>query len=77
MESDVPGLASVMCALKHERAGTQKRGSEDAGLKEMRVVCVLKTHLCRLMAVDFWGTATVRSRKITASHLEALYRFWR
>ena len=46
-------------------------GSEEAGLKEMRVVCVLKTYLCRLMAVDFYAMAQVRSPNITTSHLES------
>lgn len=57
------------CPLKHERGGKQKRRSEEAGLKEMKVVCFLKTHFCRWIAVDFRRMATVGTPNIAESHL--------
>lgn len=57
------------CPLKHERGGKQERRSEEAGLKEMKVVCFLKTHFCRWVAVDFRRMATVGTPNIAESHL--------
>lgn len=60
------------CPLKHKRGGKQERRSEEAALKEMKVVCFLKTHFCRWMAVDFRRMATVGTLNIVGSHLRPI-----
>lgn len=62
-------LGFQSCPLKHERGGKQERRSEEAGLKEMKVVYFLKTQVCRWMAVDFWRMVTVGTPNIAESHL--------